>query len=153
MGEKTSWTYIDIPNEIAEKLNPGIKKSYRVKVVLDNIKINAMALIPIGDGNFILTLNAEIRKNLHKKQGDLLLVKIELDKVGYIQNELFLICLNDEPDALKYFNTLPRGHQNYFSKWIDSAKTEATQSKRITQVLNALTKKWDYGMMIRAGKL
>nr|MBP8249452.1 DUF1905 domain-containing protein [Chitinophagales bacterium] len=31
MGEKTGWTYVEIPSDIAEELNPGIKTSYRVK--------------------------------------------------------------------------------------------------------------------------
>jgi Domain of unknown function (DUF1905) len=30
-GEKTGWTYIVVPAAIAGKLNPGVKKSYRVK--------------------------------------------------------------------------------------------------------------------------
>jgi len=29
-GEKTGWTYIEIPVDIAEKLKPGSKKSFRV---------------------------------------------------------------------------------------------------------------------------
>ena len=30
-GEKTGWTYIVVPEKISKKLNPGVKKSYRVK--------------------------------------------------------------------------------------------------------------------------
>lgn len=30
-GEKTGWTYIEIPVDIAQQLKPGNKKSFRVK--------------------------------------------------------------------------------------------------------------------------
>jgi uncharacterized protein YdeI (YjbR/CyaY-like superfamily) len=59
-------------------------------------------------------------------------------------------CLADEPEGLSFFNTLSPGHRKYFSNWIDSAKTEATKTKRIAQTINALSKRWDYGQMIRA---
>ena len=45
----------------------------------------------------------------------------------------FMECLSDEPKALEKFNSLPKGHQRYFSKWIEDAKTDPTKTKRITQ--------------------
>ena len=30
-GEKTGWTYIDVPVALAEKLQPGNKKGFRVR--------------------------------------------------------------------------------------------------------------------------
>jgi hypothetical protein len=44
---------------------------------------------------------------------------------------------------------LPGSHRNYFSKWIDSAKTDATKTKRIAMAVNALSKKWGYPEMMR----
>ena len=35
-GEKTGWTYIEVPAELANKLQPGNKKGFRVKGRLDN---------------------------------------------------------------------------------------------------------------------
>ena len=66
-GEKTGWTYIEIPVDIAEKLQPGNRKGFRVKGKLDNHKISNIALIPMGGGKFILTLNAALRKATGKK--------------------------------------------------------------------------------------
>ncbi len=68
-GEKTGWSYITIPSDIAEQLNPGIKKSFRVKGKLDLHIIEQQALLPMGDGSFILPLNASIRKAIHKNKG------------------------------------------------------------------------------------
>ncbi|MCU0321519.1 MAG: YdeI/OmpD-associated family protein [Chitinophagaceae bacterium] len=148
-GEKTGWTYIEINTKLAHQLKPNCRKSFRVKGKIDDTVINAVALIPVGDGNFILALNATIRKTLYKRKNDTVLVELEEDKTGYILNEFLMECLEDDPTALSFFNTLTKGHQNYFSKWIDSAKTTETQSKRIAMALNAFANSWDYGTMIR----
>jgi hypothetical protein len=46
-GEKTGWTYLMIPSKVANKLNPGVKKSYRVKGKLDEFAISKTALVPM----------------------------------------------------------------------------------------------------------
>ena len=148
-GEKTGWTYIDVPSDIAEKLIPGNKKGFRVKGKLDNFPIKGIALIPMGGGNFILTLNADLRKGIHKRKGAMLNVKLQVDPEGYKLNEDFIACLNDDTEAKKFFNTLTGSHRNYFSKWIDSAKTEPTKIKRIAMAVNALSKKLGFPEMLR----
>lgn len=148
-GEKTGWTYIEIPSDIAEKLMPGNRKGFRVKGKLDSFAINGIALLPMGQGNFILTLNADLRKGIRKKKGAMLNVKLQVDVEGYKLNEDFIDCLNDDPIAKTFFDTLAGSHRNYFSKWIDSAKTEPTKTKRIAMAVNALSKKWGFPEMIR----
>jgi len=68
-GEKTGWTYILIPSEVAKKIKPGIKKSFRVKGLLDKFKIKGFSLLPMGEGDFIMPLNGEIRKGIKKNVG------------------------------------------------------------------------------------
>jgi uncharacterized protein YdeI (YjbR/CyaY-like superfamily) len=96
-----------------------------------------------------MPLNLTVRKAIKKRQGENLFVQIEIDKKGYELNKEFLQCLEDDPTALAYFKTLAGSHQKYFSKWIESAKTIETKTKRIVQTINALSKQWDYGTMIR----
>ena len=151
-GEKTGWTYIEIPSDIAEKLMPGTRKGFRVKGKLDGLSIKGIALLPMGGGNFILTLNADIRKGIRKKKGAMLNVKLQIDPEGYKLNEDFMACLNDEPTARSFFDSLSGSHRNYFSKWIDSAKTEPTKTKRIVMAVNALAKKWGFPEMLRNSK-
>ena len=148
-GEKTGWTYIDIPSDIAEKLLPGNRKGFRVKGKLDSFTFKGIALLPMGGGNFILTLNADIRKGIRKKKGAMLNVKLQVDPDGYVLNKDFMTCLNDDPVAKMFFDTLSGSHRNYFSKWIDSAKTEPTKTKRIAMAVNALAKKWGFPEMIK----
>jgi hypothetical protein len=151
-GEKTGWTYIKIPAKIAMQLKPGNKKSFRVKGKLDEHPIKAVALIPMGGGDFILALNAAMRKVIKKNQGAKLNVQIEEDINKPKPPAALLECLADEPKALRFFNSLSLSHQNYFGTWIKSAKTEPTQAKRIAQAVSALAKEYDFGQMVRALK-
>jgi uncharacterized protein YdeI (YjbR/CyaY-like superfamily) len=82
----------------------------------------------------------------------MLKVQLQEDKSEFVFNGDFIECLNDDPVARKYFESLTGSHQRYFSKWIDSAKTEPTKIKRITMAVIALAKKWGYGEMIRASQ-
>ncbi len=149
MGEKTGWSYIAIPNAVAQKLFPGNKKAFYVNGKLDALPIQHVSLLPIGDGDFIMALKADVRKKLRKQKGDSLKVQLTHDKTGYQVNTDFLECLADEPQAKAHFETLPGSHQRYFSRWIESAKTAETQAKRMALAINALARKQGYAEMIR----
>lgn len=151
-GEKTGWTYIEIPADIAQQLNSGNKKSFRVKGKLDDFRIEGIALIPMGGGKFIMALNADLRKGIRKRYGAMLSVELSVDEKGFVFNKDFMECLADEPAAKEFFESLPGSHQKYFSKWIDTAKTEPTKVKRISMAVNALAKKMGYVEMIRASQ-
>ena len=152
-GEKTGWTYIEIPVDIAEKLKPGNRKGFRVKGKLDSHKIGNIALIPMGGGKFILTLNAALRKATGKKSGAMINVQLQEDRSPFPFNKDFMDCMADDPDAKAFFQTLSGSHQRYFSKWIDDAKTEETRTRRIARAITALSKKQGYPEMLRNSKL
>lgn len=151
-GEKTGWTYLLISSEQANSINPGVKTSYRVKGKLDDYGIEKVAILPMGDGSFILPLNAIIRKGIKKGKGATVTVQLAIDNDPIEIDADFLDCLNDEPKALHTFHAFPKGHQNYFSKWIQSAKTAATKAKRIALAVNALAKGLGFPEMLREQK-
>ncbi len=151
-AEKTGWTYILIPPDIAEQLKPGWKKSFRVKGKLDSHPIKAIALLPHGGGSFIMPINADMRKGIKKRKGAMLQVQLQEDKMPLQLSPELMECLTDEPQALAFFNSLAKSHQGYFSKWIESAKTEATKTKRIAQTVNGLSHKMNFGELIRSLK-
>jgi len=148
-GEKTGWNYIVVPAAATKKLNPGVKKSYRVKGKLDEYEIAKTALVPMGGGEFILAINAAMRKATGKRFGATLKVQLELDSTPILPPAELIECMADEPEALKHFNSLPQGHRNYFTKWIESAKTDATKAKRIALVIKTMVRKMDFGAMLR----
>jgi hypothetical protein len=151
-GEKTGWSYIEISARQALQLKPGSKVSFRVKGKLDGYAIKQVALLPMGEGTFIIPFNADMRKGTGKKHGDKITVQLEEDKAVFKMSADFMACLEDEPTAIKHFRSLPGSHQRYFSKWIDSAKTDQTKAKRIAMAVNALARNMGYSEMIREGK-
>ena len=151
-GEKTGWTYIDIPAKVAQQIKPGNRIGFRVKGKLDDFAFEGIALLPMGNGDFILTLNAEVRKKIRKQKGAMLHVQLQEDPKPFQLNQDFMESLEYEPAAKTFFLSLPKSHQNYFSKWIDSAKTDPTKIKRISIAVNALMKGWGYGEMLRGNR-
>jgi len=151
-GEKTGWSYIEVPADIAEQLKPGCKKSFKVKGKLDKFNIEQVSLLPMGNGIFIMPINAAMRKGTAKKKGAMLKVQLGEDKREYELNKDLMDCLADEPAALAFFKTKNRSFQNYYSKWVESAKTEETKAKRIAMAVSSLAKKMDFGEMLRTAR-
>ena len=150
-GEKTGWHFLEISATQARKLKDS-KVSFRVKGTIDALTIQKTALIPMGNGDFILPLNATMRKAIGKKQGDKITLNLEVDERKLILSPDLISCLKEDPAALKFFKSLPPSHQQYYSKWIESAKTAATKTKRIVISIEAFGKKKGYGEMMRAYK-
>lgn len=149
-GEKTNWSYVFIPSAFAETIKAGQRKSFRVKGNIDNLKIEGLALLPYGEGDFILPINQKIRKFIGKTDGDTILLRLEEDKDFKIEMPGDLIdCLQEEEHLLDNFYAQAKSHQNYFIKWITEAKTVETRVKRISQTVTAMDKGWTYGEMIR----
>ncbi|MBI4947079.1 MAG: DUF1905 domain-containing protein [Bacteroidetes bacterium] len=99
-GEKTGWTYIEIPADVARKLKPGNKRSFRVKGKLDSYSFEKTSLLPMGKGSFILPLNAAIRKAIGKRHGAMLRVQMAEDKSEFVFNPDLMACLADDPKAI-----------------------------------------------------
>ncbi|MFN7261252.1 MAG: DUF1905 domain-containing protein [Cyclobacteriaceae bacterium] len=149
--EKTGWHFIEISAAKAKKLKDS-KVSFRVKGTIDALTIQKTALIPMGNGDFILPLNATLRKAIGKKHGDKITLNLELDERKLILSPDLISCLKEDPAALQFFKSLPPSHQQYYSKWIESAKTAATKAKRIVISMEGFGKKQGYGEMMRAYK-
>ncbi|MBD1392959.1 YdeI/OmpD-associated family protein [Mucilaginibacter glaciei] len=153
-GDKTGWTYIEIPADVSKQIKPGEKRAYRVKGFLDNFAFAGKSLLPHGDGNYILPVNADMRKGVHKNKGAMLRVRLEHDADFKIEmpDDLQDCFDYEQPEALEYFNGLSKSHRGYFIKWINDAKTEQTRANRIAQTLGAAVRRMDYGAMLREQK-
>ncbi len=149
-GEKTGWTYIEIPTDITEALLPGNKKSFRVKGTLDEYSFKQVALLPMGDGKFIMPLKVDVRKAIKKRKGAMVQVSLILDETPFIISEDLLVCLEDEPIALQNFNKLPLSHKKYYTKWIESAKTAETKARRIAVSVISLATGKTFGEAMKA---
>jgi hypothetical protein len=152
-GEKTGWSYVFISHDIADQIKPGERKSIRVRGKIDEVAISGMSLIPMGDGDFIMALNKELRKQLRKEAGAKVELHLAFDAHFKIEMPDDLeVCLADERALLAQFLSMPKSHQNYFINWLNSAKTEPTRTKRLVMIVNAMGNKWDFGTMVRENR-
>ncbi|HEY9045141.1 MAG TPA: DUF1905 domain-containing protein, partial [Ohtaekwangia sp.] len=79
-GEKSGWTFIEISAAQAQKLKPDTKVSFRVKGSIDQFAFEKVAILPMGDGSFILPVNGTMRKAIGKKDGDKVKVVLNVDE-------------------------------------------------------------------------
>jgi uncharacterized protein YdeI (YjbR/CyaY-like superfamily) len=54
--------------------------------------------------------------------------------------EELLLCLQDDAEALQFFNSLNESEQHNYVKWIYSTKTDQTKVDRIAKTLDKLSK-------------
>jgi Domain of unknown function (DUF1905)/Bacteriocin-protection, YdeI or OmpD-Associated len=148
-GEKTSWSFIEIPALLAVTIHASDKKSFRGKGTFDGHAFAQIGLVPMGEGNYILPFNAGHRKTTGKKPGDTVHLILEKDLSEWILNPDLEACLMDAPGLYERFTKLPKGHQRYFSNWIEGTKNPTLRADRIFKTLFAIEHKMDYGQMIR----
>lgn len=150
-GDKTGWTYVEIPEHLASQLKPDNARSFRVRGQLDKVAIQGVALIPIGGGDFILPLNAVLRRQLGKSVGDPLHLSVQEDTEFKIEVplELEMTLQYSGENLFEHFMELTPSHRGYFIKYINEAKTEPTRIKRLAMTAEAMELGLDYGAMIR----
>jgi hypothetical protein len=146
---KGGWTYIIIPSALAQRLKSGNKRSFRVKGLLDRFPVKALSLMPVGNGDFMLPINAALRKGTGKQQGDKLRVSFQLDKAPLRFDADLLLCLREEPAADAFFKKLSPSHRSYYSRWVASSRSEATKARRIARCIDALLRGQHYGEMLK----
>lgn len=133
---KGGWTFARIP-EI-----PQDRKAYfgwvKVKGTIDGYEINKCHLMPMGDGKLFLPVKAEIRKKIKKNEGDMVHVILYHDNEPLETPEELLLCLQEEPKALKFFNSLTESERKFYIQWIYSAKKEETKINRLAKTINRL---------------
>lgn len=152
-GEKTGWSYVFIPEEIAQQIKPNDRRGMRVRGQIDHLQISGKSIIPMGGGDFILPLDGKIRKQLRKEAGHPVSLSLEHDVDFKIElPEDLEVCLAQEDGLLEHFLSYTKAHQNYFINWLNTAKTEATRTKRLVMIVDAMAKKQDFGLMLRSNR-
>ena len=139
---KGGWTYTVIPEIPQDKHSPfGWVK---VKGSIDGVEFKKHHLMPMGNGMLGLSVKSEIRKKIKKEVGDYVHVILYLDDERLEVPKDLLVCLQDEPEALCFFNSLNENEQYCYIKWIYAAKTDQVRVTRIAKALDRLAKKQKY---------
>ncbi len=133
---KGGWTIVQLP-EIA----PDKKAHFnwvKVRGSIDGYAIENFTLMPMGSGKLFLAVKAEIRKSIGKNAGDRVhLVLFPQNPVNRVREDL-LLCLEDEPAALKAFLSFPEAEQKSLEDWIAAAKDEDAKADRIAKTIDKL---------------
>ena len=132
------WTYAQIPEIMPDKNAPF--SWVKVKGSIDGVEIGKYHLMPSGKGTLMLSVKAEMRKKIKKEAGDYVHVILSLDNEPLEVPEEFMSCLQDDAEALKFFNSLKENEQYNYIKWIYSAKTEQTKVDRMAKTIDKLSK-------------
>jgi len=138
----SGWTYAIIPEIPQDKHAPfGWVK---VKGSIDGFEIKKYHLMPMGNGQLGIFVKAEIRKKIKKQAGDYVHIILYPDNEPLQIPEELRLCLQDEPEALQFFNSLNENEQYNYIKWIYSTKNEQTKVDRIAKTLERLARKQKY---------
>jgi hypothetical protein len=133
---KGGWTFARVPEVIKDKHAPfGWVK---VKGSIDGYEIKKIRLMPMGEGKLFLPVKAEIRKKIQKKDGDVVHVILYRDNDPLEVPDEMLLCLQDEPLALKFFKSLSESEQKFYIDWVYSAKKEETKIDRLAKSISRL---------------
>ena len=135
---KGGWTFARIPEIIQDK-----KAHFgwvKVRGSIDGYEIKKYHLMPMGNGKLFLPVKAEIRKKIKKREGDYVHVILYPDQEPLEVPEEMLLCLQDEPVALKFFQSLSESEQKFYIEWVYSAKKEETKVARLVESINKLSK-------------
>ena len=137
-SENGGWTYTIIPEVAPDKKAPfGWVK---VRGSIDGYEIKKYHLMPSGKGTLMLFVKSEIRKKIKKQAGDFVHVILYPDNEPVEVPEELLLCLQDDAEALQFFNSLSDSEKHNYIKWIYSAKTEQTKVDRIAKTLDKLSR-------------
>lgn len=139
---KGGWTYAAIPEILPDKnAHFGWVK---VKGSIDGFEIRKHHLMPMGNGELGLSVNAGVRRKIKKQAGDHVHVILYPDNEPLeVPAELWL-CLQDDPEALRFFNSLDESGRYGYVKWIYSAKNDREKVDRIAGTIDRLAKKQQY---------
>ncbi len=133
---KGGWTFARIPEILQDK-----KAHFgwvKVRGTIDGYEIKKYHLMPMGNGKLFLPVKSEIRRKIKKDEGDLVHIILYPDNEPLEVPEEMLICLQDEPQALTFFNSLSESEQKFYIEWVYSAKKEETKIDRLAKAINRL---------------
>ena len=136
---KGGWTYARITGITQDK-----KAHFgwvKVRGTIDGYEIRKYHLMPMGNGKLFLPVRAEIRKKIKKEEVDKVHVVLYTDNEPLEVPEEMLLCLQDEPAALEFFNSLSESERKFYIQWIYSAKKEETKVDRLAKTIDRLLKR------------
>jgi hypothetical protein len=133
--------YVEFPYNVEEVF--GTRGQVKIKAVFDNHIEYRGSLANMGMACHILILTKEIRTKINKTFGEMVSVLLEADteiREVAIPEDVQSV-LNENPEALAFFEKLAYTHRKEYIRWITDAKREETRLKRIETFVEKLLAK------------
>ncbi|MEZ4918480.1 MAG: YdeI/OmpD-associated family protein [Saprospiraceae bacterium] len=111
LSDNKLWSaHFAVPQWAVEALTDG-EKDRRVVCLLNEKIQYQCALLPWGDGRYVISVNKKIQNSLKLKEGSRVevLLKKDTSEFGLPMPEEFEELLNQEPEAKAYFDALTPG--------------------------------------------
>lgn len=133
---KGGWTYAALPADLQPGKGPFGWLVVRGKI--DEMAFDHYKLMPMGNGRLFLPVKAAWRKQLRKKAGDEVNILLYADERPTEVPADFLLCLADEPTALRHFQALPESRKQYLVDAIYHLKSEDLRIAQMAKVISQL---------------
>lgn len=127
-----------VPNHIAGRLING--RSRRVVCTLNGSVNYQCAMLPHGNGSFVITVNKKLRDRLNLSFGSEMDISLAKDTSAYglpLPGE-FSELLRQDPEGGALFHDLTRGRQRTLLYMIGSAKSSERRIERSMVIVNHL---------------
>lgn len=135
---KAAWTYIEIP-----EIKPNKNMPFGWVIVsgfIDDFVLEKIKLMPKGNGNLFLAVNAKIRKKIKKEVGEKAFLKLNIENAPSEIPEEIMECFANEPKKVYTNLNLKKEQQQTFLNWIYSAKNEDQKAERILDMMDKLAR-------------
>jgi hypothetical protein len=136
---KGGWTFARMPG-----IKPAANIPFgqlKVKGSIDGFPIAKAHLMPLGNGELFLPVKAEIRKKIWKKAGDRVRIVLYIDNDPLIIPHEMQECLEYDPEANAFFQSLSETERRYYISWVYGAKREETRVGRLAKAMQRLARR------------
>lgn len=133
---KGGWTFVRLP-EI--KTLSGKPLGWdKVCAFFDDHEVPEIGLLSLGNGQRFLPVKAAIRKTISKQAGDQIRLRIFARTIELNIQAEFLLCLEDDPEALSHFQRWKAEERNKYISWIEQGQNTEQQVERMAQAVDRI---------------
>lgn len=133
-------TFVEFPYEVEKEF--GVKGQVKVLATFDGCEYRG-SLAKMGHNCHILGMTQKIRAAIGKKPGDIVHVILKEDNEPRVVEipEDFKRLLEENEQAMSFFDTLSYTNRKEYVQWITGAKKAETREKRVKDAIAMLSDK------------
>lgn len=141
MQQKGGWTYVLIPLD-----KPAVKSAFGMQKVsgfIDDYELTDVTLWSMKNQGHFFSVNAQIRKAIKKEEGDTVKLTLYSDGPPPVDNDDFLLCLKDDPDAYAAFMSYPEKKKRLIRDWVFAPASDDGKIQRIAEAIDRIAAGFD----------